>query len=833
MSFVLPHFLYLLLFLPVLFWVYIKSLVDIKPIHKLLSFLFTLLALILLIMALAKPFIRINNSDVHLNFIIDISKSVELNDLLNKVAVIKKSIKELKSNDSFQVFIFGKGLRKVSIDKLEDTLKEYLDLNNKDEVFGSETNIENAVISSRMFYPSGKIKKLILYSDGRETGGSFENTQNFLKQENIQIEVNALKSKEKAEAYVLSLVPSHETAYEGERIRLKADLAMNYDGKLKAKFVYDGIVDKEYEVNIKANSKYELSHDIIVNKSGVNLWKVEISAEKDFFLINNEFSCFVDVKGKPRILVVHQKEQKMRPFKKAVEAQNIKMDVRGKFGVPESLSGLLEYDAILLADIPATMLSERQMSNIKKYVIDFGGGLIMLGSENSFGLGGYYRTPVEEVLPITSRYEKEKEKPSMALVLVIDKSGSMEGMPIQLAKQAAKAAIELLGQGDYGGVVGFDSEAYVVSEMTSMSSKGTVMDSIDVVSAGGGTNMMPGMVKGKEMLESSPAKIKHMIVLGDGQSNPGEFIELANEMAMSKITVSTVALGEGADKPLFKAIADSGNGRYYETNDPTTVPQIFTKETVEASKSAIKEAPFVPVKVGKHEMLEGINFESAPYLVGYVMTKLKPLAQMQLLTEEGDPLLAFGQYGLGKGVAFTSDVSEQWAFEWLEWNEFGKLWGQIIRSCLRRENKEGIRILKEPSLSHLNLNITQVDEKGILQPNNLWTGFVSSQNGLVDNIVVEPKGYGVYSAKFPILEQGLYSLKLLNKSTGQSATTHYQKNYPKEYQLGSPISPYFEKLIKTSERNNDSYAFNFQDISSYFIIIAMSFLIIAVALRRL
>ncbi len=457
----------------------------------------------------------------------------------------------------------------------------------------------------------------------------------------------------------------------------------------------------------------------------------------------------------------------------------------------------------------------------------------MMGSENSFGLGGYYRTPVEEVLPIVSRYEKEKEKPSLALMLVIDKSGSMEGIPIQLAKQAAKSAIDLLGNNDFGGVVVFDSQAFVVSELVSMYSKGSVLDSIDLISAGGGTDMLPGMAKAKEMLEGSSAKIKHMIVLGDGQTSPEGLLELAGDMAMSKITVSVVALGEGADRLLFKGIADRGNGRYYETNDPSTVPQIFTKETVEASKSAIKESPFVPIKIGQHEMLEGINFESVPYLVGYVMTKIKPTAQMQLLTEEGDPLLAIGQYGLGKGLAFTSDVTDQWAFEWLDWNEFGKFWGQIIRSCLRRENKEGIRIIKEESQHQLNLNITQNDERGVLQPNQNWSGVVSSQNGLSETVHVEPIGYGVYRTNFSVEEQGLYSFKLTNKEDGKSITTHYQKNYPREYQLGSPISPYFEKLLQNSIHDTNSFAYSYKDISSLFVLLALTLIILAIVLRRI
>src|SRR5690606_17270890 len=122
----------------------------------------------------------------------------------------------------------------------------------------------------------------------------------------------------------------------------------------------------------------------------------------------------------------------------------------------------------------------------KQYVIDLGGGLMMLGSENSFGLGGYYKTPVEEVLPLVSRFEKEKEKPSLAMVLVIDKSGSMDGLPIQLARQAAKAAVELLSARDSIAVVGFDDQAQVVCEMTSAADGETVQAAIDSLQAGGG-----------------------------------------------------------------------------------------------------------------------------------------------------------------------------------------------------------------------------------------------------------------------------------------------------------------------------------------------------------
>ena len=132
------------------------------------------------------------------------------------------------------------------------------------------------------------------------------------------------------------------------------------------------------------------------------------------------------------------------------------MEARGRYGFPASLRELLAYDAVILADFPADLMTMEQMNVLKSFVRDFGRGLIMCGSENSFGLGGYYKTPIEEVLPSVSRYEKQKEQPSLSMVLIIDKSGSMGGAPIVLARQAAKAAVELLGVRDRVGVIAFD-----------------------------------------------------------------------------------------------------------------------------------------------------------------------------------------------------------------------------------------------------------------------------------------------------------------------------------------------------------------------------------------
>src|SRR5262249_23430788 len=290
---------------------------------------------------------------------------------------------------------------------------------------------------------------------------------------------------------------------------------------------------------------------------------------------------------------------------------------------------------------PATAITQRQMEVARTYVQDLGGGFIMLGGDQSFGLGGYYKTALEEILPVRSDFEKEKEKPSLAMVLVIDKSGSMGGEKMEMAKEASKSAVELLGPDDKVGVIAFEGETYWVTEVMPASNRGKILDDISRIEAGGGTVMYPAMDEAFQALQNTVAKLKHVIILTDGISSPGDFEGIAASMAQARITVTTVGVGDDADNKLLEEIARIGQGRHYVAVDPSALPQIFTKEPVTASKSAINEQPFVPQVVRPTQALADIDFETAPFLLGYVMTRAKPTSELVLASEKGDPLLAW------------------------------------------------------------------------------------------------------------------------------------------------------------------------------------------------
>jgi uncharacterized protein YegL len=393
---------------------------------------------------------------------------------------------------------------------------------------------------------------------------------------------------------------------------------------------------------------------------------------------------------------------------------------------------------------------------------------------------------VEEVLPLVSRFEKEKEKPSLAMMLVIDKSGSMSGMPIALARQASKAAVELLGPRDMIGVVGFDSSAFVVCELRSAAESEGINAAIDSLAAGGGTYMYVGMVTGKEMLDNATAKIRHMIVLSDGQTQPADHEGLVQAMADSGITVSTVALG-GADRQLLSGLAEIGRGRYYETDDPANVPQIFTKETMQASKSAIKEDLFGSVQVADHPVIAGYQDAELPFSLGYVMTEAKPTAQVLLVAETGDPLLAVSRFGLGTGLAFTSDLSERWGAEWLAWDGCGKFWAQALRGIIRKTDAAGMQVSQMQESGFWKLEILRTAADGSPVTGIHWDLSVLNPIGKMQTFPVQEVGLGRYQAELPLGDDAQLSLRVRDIDHEKLRVLNYNRAYPAEYRLHAKL----------------------------------------------
>ena len=298
----------------------------------------------------------------------------------------------------------------------------------------------------------------------------------------------------------------------------------------------------------------------------------------------------------------------------------------------------------------------------------------------------------------------DEEKQSAALALVLDRSGSMAGEKLETAKSAAVAAAEVLGRNDSIGVTAFDSEAHVVAPMTRVTSISAVAGQIASLAAGGGTNMEPAIKIARESLQRVKAKIKHMIILTDGQTSGSGYEATAAQCRAEGITISTVAIGEGSFLGLLQAIASAGGGQAYNTTDAQSITRIFTQDTLLHTGRMIREEPFEAREVGNHVMTAGLTPFQAPALLGYVKTLRKSTAQVPLVTDAGDPLLAHWRFGLGKVTAFTSDAKSRWAGLWLSrWPGYGRLWSQVLRETAR-----------PPQGRHMDLRATMQGDEALL-----------------------------------------------------------------------------------------------------------------------
>ncbi|MBW8017118.1 MAG: VWA domain-containing protein [Planctomycetes bacterium] len=766
-----------------LVFVFRSSLVN-RPAHlKFISFLLRIGAMVLLLLALCRPFLVSSSNSLHVVYILDASESVDLDSAIKATDDIAASIKELSLSDSYSLFLAGSRLR--PFDNTEDMKELLTNWKNgiSDSEFRSASPLPELMLSARFAFPANKARRMVLISDAVPTTGETAKALGILESEDVDLQFTKLKPLTVPEIAIAALTPSVSTAYKGQMVRLNTSVTSNTDSDAIVTLLHKGVIVQQKPVELIAGKTQNVSFDVRMQQNGSVFFTAQIVSEKDHFAVNNQASCTVTVKGQPRILILHQKPQEMRLFARALEQQDFEVDTRGKYGMPASMQALLAFDAVIIADVPATDFTVSQMHMLKSYVTDFGGGLAMFGSNNSYGLGGYYKTPVEQTLPLISRFEKEKEKPSLAMVIVIDKSGSMGGQKISLAKQAAKSAVELLSARDQIGIVAFDSRARVISEMRSASDKETIKGDIDTLAAGGGTCMYPGMNMAYEMLQQTTSKIKHVILLGDGRSQQADHQGLASEMSDFGITVSTVAMGAGADRALLSAIAEIGKGRYYETNDPENVPQIFTRETMQASKSAIKEDIYAPLIISDHPMFAGVAEDELPFCFGYVMAKPKPTAQVLLAAETGDPLLAISRFGLGIGMAYTSDVTEKWGGEWLAWDKCGSFWAQVFRSVVKRADTEGIYITSQAVGNKWVVDIKRQDpDSKPINAANLMLRSVD-QNNSTQEISVEQIGLGIYRAIVPLEGVISASLSIQDVDYEKAAVIHYNRPYHAEYDL--------------------------------------------------
>ncbi len=550
---------------------------------------------------------------------------------------------------------------------------------------GGDSHYAAAVEFGRTLFPPGSSRTLLLIGDGHETRGSLLAAAREAALAGVRLHALSLAGPLQPDARVLDLTPSRPRLQEGATLELTARLESTLTTGARLKLYEDGVEVDSRAVELQPGGVR--TETFTRTPSGGSIHRYRVVLEEvagDAIPANNAALALVDVRGRLRLLVLEGDPAEGSYLVRAMAKEGIDMDLRAPGQFPAGLDQLAGFDGVVLSDVPAHRLGDPLMNALRDYVDKLGGGLVMLGGPSSFGLGGYHQTPVGDLLPVRLKAPDEEEKQSAAIALVIDRSGSMVGERLEMAKSAAIATAEVLGRNDLLSVHAFDSEAHLVVPMTRLASTSAVAGQISALAAGGGTNLEPAFRQAREALLRARARVRHMIILTDGQTAGGGYENLAAQCRGEGVTISTVAIGEGSHVALLQAVAAAGGGQAYSTLDPAAITRIFTQDTLMHAGRMLREEPFEARVAEKHPMLAGLESWGAPPLLGHVKTLRKTTAQAPLLTDLGDPLLAHWRYGLGKVTAFTSDAKSRWASLWItRWPDFSRFWAQVLRETAR------------------------------------------------------------------------------------------------------------------------------------------------------
>lgn len=550
-------------------------------------------------------------------------------------------------------------------------------------------------------------------------------------------------------------------------------------------------------------------------EDGMALYEVEVSATQDTRPENNRKRIAAAHGGAAKVLIVDANPSQSETLSSALKTSGFTTEIRSPQGFPTTMEELEAFDLVMFCDAPAMDFTEGQLQLLENRVKNFGGGFLMAGGEDSFGAGGYFRTPVATMLPVRIEREEREETPVVALLVILDRSGSMSApaggqTKMALANEGAALALEVLQGKDLFGVFAVDTRVQDVVPLGRVSDKEAAARRIaGITSGGGGIYIYTSLAEALPRLRDAEAKIKHIILfsdaadaeeksagqIGEGPGAGGTALDLASAMLAGRITLSVVALGSDQDRDtaFLRQLATQGGGRFYLTADATTLPRLFTLETMRATESSLREDAFLAVPKGRPEALRGLDWTTAPLLLGFNVSRLKPGADLLLATENGDPLLATWRYGLGRTAAFTSDAKARWASEWLAWPGYGKFWTQLARDLIPPAGRDNFTTTLREEDNRLVIEAEAVTPSGEFRNGLTVTASVAAKGQEARTVPLAQTAPGLYRTTIP-LPKATSALIAVSDGTSRPLTTAWTADYPAEFQAPRDGPPVLEKI---------------------------------------
>ncbi|HVT13988.1 MAG TPA: VWA domain-containing protein [Fimbriimonadaceae bacterium] len=800
--------LYLLLLLPLVagLWLSFRHVHGMAKGRKRFAFVVRFILAGLLIFALAGPESRRPNVGLCTMFLLDRSDSVPDAEKQRAEKFVDEALKQLGKDQQAGVIAFG---REPVVDAAPGGRRDLGRV--LSQVDGSASDLASAIRLASAGFPDGKGRRIVVLTDGNETSGDAMEAASVSASDGIPIDFVQLgNSGAVAEVSVLDLqAPTEMRTDQPFDIRVLVDSTKEQDAVLALD--RDGTLVKETPVHLNAGRTALIVTDKVAGV-GFHRYRATIRAKEDLDNRNNVGMGFVSVKGKSKVLVM-QENPNSSLLAQALRKSGVDVDLGGPGSLPSRPEEFQSYDAIIFNDFNADSVQPLQMKLIQAAVRDSGVGFAMIGGENSFLPGGYYGTPIADVLPVDLNIRQRKSFPSTSICIMIDVSGSMgmeeDGIPkVRLAAKAASETVKLMSPLDRVGVAGSTDGIEFVAPMQPLVNKEAVIGQIERLQVGGGGIFCkPSVDVGEKTMLAEPSQVKHFIMLADGDDcDMQEGCDaVVARMRAEKITTSCVAIGDGKDVAFLQRLAAIGGGRFYLAKRANQLPAIMTQDAAVMSRSAIEEGVFYPKMVAGEEILRGID--STPPLRAYDLTDSRPLARIGMKTKKDDPLLAVWQYGLGTSLAFTSDAQARWAQAWIGWEGFPTFWAQALRAIVRRAplNQYDVKVRDDGARGQIEVKAFDALGNPLTATNAAVR--VSTPSGDTREVTLNQQGPGLYTGSFDAAELGSYIVTVAEKDPSgveRVSSTGFSLPYPAEYRTTRPNRPLLARMADQTKGVEES-----------------------------
>ncbi len=726
--------------------------------RRTLALILKTLTIVAIVLALSEPKLSIPETKMAVAVLVDTSASLSPQDL-TRASELADALERSRGRHWIRVLPFARSVRNIAPDEHQRGWHFKYTAGEA----GQATDLEAAVREAIASLPSGLVPRLLLISDGKENAGSITRATWQAQSLGIPIDTIALQGKPQP-TLRLESVSLPTVAFTGEKFPIdlaisspsdvSATVQMNAEGKLlgsDAVKLEKGRNQVRVHARITAAGALSLSGVMRANNLG------EIRFDRAMTL------------RRPKVLYVSEDPE-------GTETHLMQTLSGAQFEVERTADpmhgSLADYQLVVLNNLDLEALPASRKDEVEKFVKQGGGLLVIAGERNVYNDTKTAEDALDRVM--AAKLAPPRSPEGTAVVLIIDKSSSMEGRKIELARLAAIGVVDNLRPVDLVGVLIFDNSFQWAVPIRRAEDKAMIKRLIAGIVPDGGTQIAPALAEAYRRVLPARSTFKHIVLLTDGISEEGDSLDLSKEAAAQHVTISTVGLGQDVNRAYLEKVATMANGKSYFLNEPAGLEQLLLKDVMEHTGSTAVEKLLHPIVEKNVEILDGVGIESAPALKGYVRFVAKPSADTILGFDPKDPLLVRWQYGLGRSVVFTSDAKSRWAADWVTWNGFDKFWTNIFRDLLPHSEAGEAKVDFDSASQDLVVNYQL--SRDVPAPAKLPAIYIFGPGGFQHPLPVTELADQAYRGRIHIGPlQGLFRIRPLEESRAFPEVGYYRQ----------------------------------------------------------